>query len=60
MDNLQQTIDTAWDARSGLSPAGAPAAVRDAVAHVIDELDQGRLRVAEKIDGDWVTHQWIQ
>jgi 2,3,4,5-tetrahydropyridine-2-carboxylate N-succinyltransferase len=30
------------------------------VAHVLAELDAGKLRVAEKIDGDWVTHQWIK
>jgi len=60
MDNLQSTIDSAWDARAGLSPAAAPAAVRDAVAHVVDELDAGRLRVAEKRDGAWITHQWVK
>jgi 2,3,4,5-tetrahydropyridine-2-carboxylate N-succinyltransferase len=60
MDNLQSTIDSAWDARAELSPASAPAAVREAVAHVIDALDAGRLRVAEKRDGAWITHQWIK
>jgi len=60
MESLQQTIDGAWDARSTLTPATAPPAVRDAVAHVIGELDGGRLRVAEKRDGAWITHQWIK
>ncbi len=60
MDSLQTTIDAAWDDRAELSPAGAPAAVRDAVTHVIAELDAGRLRVAEKIGGSWTTHQWIK
>jgi len=60
MDNLQSTIDSAWDARAELSPASAPGAVREAVAHVVDELDAGRLRVAEKRDGAWITHQWIK
>ena len=60
MDSLQQTIDAAWEARGDLSPSGAPAAIRDAVAHVIDELDRGRLRVAEKIAGAWTTHQWVK
>ena len=60
MDNLQSTIDFAWDTRAELSPASAPAAVRAAVAHVVDELDAGRLRVAEKRDGAWITHQWIK
>jgi 2,3,4,5-tetrahydropyridine-2-carboxylate N-succinyltransferase len=60
MHSLQSTIDAAWDARSDLSPERAPAGVRDAVAQALDELDAGNLRVAEKIDGDWVTHQWLK
>jgi 2,3,4,5-tetrahydropyridine-2-carboxylate N-succinyltransferase len=60
MHSLQSTIEAAWNARSDLSPAHAPVGVRDAVAQVLVELDVGRLRVAEKIDGDWVTHQWIK
>ena len=60
MDNLQQTIDDAWEARGNLWPASASSSIRDAVEHVIDRLDRGVLRVAEKIDGAWVTHQWIK
>jgi len=60
MDDLQPTIDAAWEARGDLTPAGASPALRAAVAQVIDALDRGRLRVAEKIDGAWVTHQWIK
>ena len=60
MNTLQATIDRAWDDRASLTPSGAPADVRDAVARVIDDLDAGRLRVAEKRDGAWTTHQWIK
>ena len=60
MDELQRTIDTAWEARGELAPDSASPALRDAVAQVIDALDAGRLRVAEKVDGAWVTHQWIK
>jgi len=60
MASLQQTIDAAWEARTDLSPSRAAADIRDAVRHVIDELGAGRLRVAEKLDGIWVTHQWIK
>ena len=60
MNTLQQTIESAWERRGELSPAAAPAAVRDAVAEVISGLDAGRLRVAEKRDGGWVTHQWLK
>jgi 2,3,4,5-tetrahydropyridine-2-carboxylate N-succinyltransferase len=60
MSDLQSTIDAAWETRAALAPKTAPAAVQDAVRHVIGELDAGRLRVAEKIDGTWQTHQWIK
>ena len=64
MSQLQSVIDTAWDDRANLSPANAPAEIRDAVNHIIDQLDTGKLRVAEKIDGangkEWVAHQWIK
>ena len=60
MDSLQQTIDGAWEQRNELSPSRASRAIRDAVAHVIDALDRGKLRVAEKVDGTWVTHQWLK
>src|SRR5436853_477554 len=36
MDSLQSTIDAAWETRAELSPAGAPAPVREAVTHVVD------------------------
>ncbi len=60
MDSLRQTIDGAWESRGSLSPSRASQAVREAVAQVIAELDAGRLRVAEKIEGQWTTHQWIK
>ena len=57
---LQTTIEQAWEQRTELSPSSAPRAVREAVEHVIAELNLGRLRVAEKQAGDWVVHQWIK
>jgi len=60
MKDLQFTIEQAFERRAEYSPASAPQDVREAVEHVIDELDAGNLRVAEKIDGQWVTHQWIK
>jgi len=60
MNDLEHTIDAAWETRTTLSPQSAPVLVQNAIAHVINELDGGRLRVAEKIDGAWTTHQWIK
>ena len=63
MDNvtsLQSVIDRAWERRAELSPTAAPAGVKDAVEKVIADLDAGKVRVAEKRGGEWITHQWIK
>ncbi|MDP2196915.1 MAG: 2,3,4,5-tetrahydropyridine-2,6-dicarboxylate N-succinyltransferase, partial [Rhodocyclaceae bacterium] len=60
MLELKTLIDQAWEDRANLKPGTAPARVGEAVEHVLAELDAGKLRVAEKIDGQWVTHQWIK
>ena len=57
---LQTIIDGAWEDRAKLSPANAPKDIRDAVESVISDLNKGRKRVAEKINGEWVTHQWLK
>ena len=57
---LQTTIDQAWEQRTELSAASAPAEVRDAVNHIIDQLDTGKIRVAENLNGAWETHQWVK
>ena len=60
MQRLQALIDNAWEQRASISPASADADVKNAVDETIDLLDQGRLRVAEKTGGEWVTHQWVK
>jgi 2,3,4,5-tetrahydropyridine-2-carboxylate N-succinyltransferase len=60
MHELQTLIEQAWEDRANLKPGSAPARVGEAVDTILAELDAGRLRVAEKIDGQWVTHQWIK
>lgn len=58
---LQTVIEAAWEDRANISVASAPAEVRDAVEHVLNELDAGRLRVATREGvGQWTTHQWIK
>jgi 2,3,4,5-tetrahydropyridine-2-carboxylate N-succinyltransferase len=57
---LQATIDNAWEQRTSFSAANAPAELREAVNHIIDQLDTGKLRVAEKLNNAWITHQWIK
>ena len=60
MSQLQNIIEKSWDDRAHISPASASSEVRDAVNETINQLDRGALRVAEKINGQWVTHQWAK
>lgn len=60
MREYQDIIEDAFENRAQISPGSAPAKVGEAVDWVLAQLDSGALRVAEKIDGDWVTHQWIK
>jgi len=59
-DDLQKTIDAAWEERASLSPESANPEIREAVLETIELLDGGKLRVAEKVGGEWVTHQWAK
>ena len=58
--SLATIIDAAWENRAEISPKQAPAELREAVHQTIEGLDKGVLRVAEKRNGQWVTHQWIK
>lgn len=60
MQELQTQIENAFEDRQSISPANAPAGLRDAVQQVIDALDKGTLRVAEKSSGDWVVNEWVK
>jgi len=59
-DSRTSIIDAAWDDRANLSPQAHPLPLFEAVESVLRDLNAGRLRVAEKVDGRWVTHQWIK
>lgn len=56
---LQGMIEGLWEQRDQLTPQGNSDSI-NAIAQVIEHLDKGHLRVAEKIGGEWVTHQWIK
>jgi 2,3,4,5-tetrahydropyridine-2-carboxylate N-succinyltransferase len=55
--NAQKTVEEAWENRANLKPNKT---LRAAVKEVIAGLDAGKLRVAEKSGGQWITHQWLK
>jgi len=60
LQQLRGAIERAWEERAKLAPGTAPAKVGEAVAQVLDHLDRGELRVAERTDGGWHTHEWVK
>ena len=57
--SLAQQIDAAWDDREALS-AKTAGPVREAVEAALTGLDSGAFRVAEKLNGEWLVHQWLK
>ena len=60
MPNYQTMIEDAFERRSEISPATVEPGLAQALDHILQELNAGRLRVAEKIGGAWTTHQWVK
>lgn len=57
--DLQATIDAAWEGRDAVTP-DTKGETRDAIETALNMLDSGKARVAEKVNGDWVVHQWLK
>ncbi|MBF6650348.1 MULTISPECIES: 2,3,4,5-tetrahydropyridine-2,6-dicarboxylate N-succinyltransferase [unclassified Methylobacter] len=60
MSQLEKIINDAFEQRAEITPATVSAEIRDAVEETINLLDAGTLRVAEKVNGDWVVNQWLK
>ncbi|MEQ4707996.1 2,3,4,5-tetrahydropyridine-2,6-dicarboxylate N-succinyltransferase [Providencia huaxiensis] len=60
MQHLQAIIEQAFEERANITPNTVSSSVKQAVLDTIALLDSGKLRVAEKIAGVWVTHQWLK
>ena len=56
MNTIKQIIEKAWEDRTLLSDKQ----VIDSIHLVIEELDKGNLRIAEKINNSWQINTWIK
>src|ERR1043165_9091371 len=54
--NLRETIEQAWQNREMM----AYQAFQEAVHKVIEEVDKGRLRVAEPAENGWQVNEWVK
>ncbi len=53
---IKNIIEKAWDDRSLLSDT----TTCQAIESVIEKLDKGELRIAEKINDNWLINEWIK
>jgi len=60
MHPIQALIEESFERRADITPSTVSSELKAAIEQVIGELDNGHLRVAEKIDGAWITHQWVK
>jgi len=59
MNDIEKIINDAWENKDQVSQ-NSNKSVIDSINQIIENLDQGKVRVAEKINGEWVTHQHIK
>ena len=53
---LKEIIESAWENRELLKSSETT----DAITHIIEELDKGRIRVAEPNGDDWTVNEWVK
>ena len=59
MSNIEKIINDAWKNKEKISN-NSDRSILDAINQTIQNLDQGKMRVAEKINGKSITHQYIK
>ena len=59
MSDIEKIINEAWENKDNVN-LSSDQDLKDAINKMIDDLDSGKVRVAEKINGEWVTHQHIK
>ena len=60
MDNIQSTIEDAFEQRSNISPGNVEDDIKNAVDQAINLLDSGKARVSEKSGDTWIVNEWLK
>jgi len=59
MNDIEKIINEAWEKKDHVNKNSDKSLI-DSINKIIEDLDQGKIRVAEKINGEWTTHQYIK
>ena len=53
MSDIKKIINEAWENKDNINQ-DSEQSFKDAINQIIADLDSGKVRVAEKINGEWV------
>ena len=59
MIDIEKIINEAWEIKDQINK-NSDKSIIDTINQIIEDLDQGKKRVAEKINDEWTTHQYIK
>lgn len=60
MHELKKIIEQAFDNKEYIIKKNIDSNIKNVLQDIFDKLDQGILRVSEKINNIWITHQWLK
>jgi 2,3,4,5-tetrahydropyridine-2-carboxylate N-succinyltransferase len=60
LQTMQTMIEHAYEERSSLTPKTTPPELLAAITDIISQIDSGKARIAEKINGKWITNEWLK
>ena len=58
-DRLEKIINESFEKREKVGPKSDKKLLK-AINETINLVDSGKIRVANKLDGNWVVNQWIK
>ena len=56
---IKKIIEDAWNKKEQINK-NSDKKIIDVINQSIEDLDSGKVRVAEKIEGNWITHQYLK
>ena len=59
MNEFEEIINDAWENKDQVNQ-NSDKSLKSTINQIIDDLDSGKARVAEKVNGEWITHQHIK
>ena len=58
-NEVEKIIEEAWGKKEQINK-NSDKKIIDTINQSIKDLDSGKVRVAEKVDGEWITHQYLK